>query len=91
LLGLRILTWRYRHEPERMRHIGPLAEEFAEAFGVGADTRTIRVSDAIGVAFASIQALHELIEQRRREVAALRRAINRGRRREPHRAQSSSS
>lgn len=80
LLDLRILTWRYKHEPRSVRHIGPIAEEFAAAFRVGANDRTITISDAVGVAYASIRALHELLEQRRREIAALRREIERRRR-----------
>jgi hypothetical protein len=60
LAGLRIERWNYKAENPSVRHIGPMAQDFAAAFGVGADDRYIRRVDAFGVAFAAIQALHDL-------------------------------
>lgn len=49
-----ITKWVYKGEDTE--HIGPMAEDFQKAFGVG-DGRTIDFIDAIGVLFAAVQAL----------------------------------
>ena len=77
LSRLRILTWRYKHEPAHIRHLGPIAEEFAEAFQVGGSNRVIALDDALGVAYASIQALDARIAERKQELAELRRQVAR--------------
>jgi hypothetical protein len=57
LLELPLAEWRYRSEPEGIRHIGPMAEDFRDAFALGADGTTISLLDAAGVALAAIQGL----------------------------------
>ncbi|MBK8506202.1 MAG: hypothetical protein IPL46_30770 [Saprospiraceae bacterium] len=42
---------------ETTTHIGPMAQDFYQAFGLGVDSTSIAVLDAKGVAFAAIQAL----------------------------------
>lgn len=49
-----VSKWVYKGE--NVEHIGPMAEDFQKAFGVG-DGKTIHLLDAIGVLFASVQAL----------------------------------
>jgi hypothetical protein len=48
--ALPIQSWRYRTEEPAVRHIGPMAQDFAAAFQVGDDDRHIHVVDAQGVA-----------------------------------------
>jgi hypothetical protein len=55
--ALPIQSWRYRTEERAIRHIGPMAQDFAAAFGVGDDERHIPVVDGQGVALAAIQGL----------------------------------
>jgi len=57
LRGLPIRTWSYRVEPSHVRHIGPTAQDFHAAFGLGADKVTIAPIDEGGVALAAAQAL----------------------------------
>jgi hypothetical protein len=54
---LPIESWSYRADDPRVRHVGPMAQDFAAAFGVGDDDRHIHTVDASGVALAAIQAL----------------------------------
>jgi hypothetical protein len=54
---LPIQSWSYRDDDPRVRHIGPMAQDFAAAFAVGDDDRHIHTVDASGVALAAIQAL----------------------------------
>lgn len=57
VLALPLATWSYRNEPNR-RHLGPMAQDFHAAFGLGDDERSIAMVDADGVALAAIQGLH---------------------------------
>lgn len=60
---LDISTWNYDAEGEDVRHMGPMAEEFAAAFGLGDDEGKISTVDADGAAFAAIQGLTERLEE----------------------------
>jgi hypothetical protein len=55
--ALPISTWRYKTETGA-RHIGPMAQDFYAAFGVGEDDRHITSIDEDGVALAAVKALH---------------------------------
>ncbi|MEL7061873.1 MAG: tail fiber domain-containing protein [Acidobacteriota bacterium] len=67
-----IQTWRYHEEQDEIRHMGPIAEDFAAAFGLGQSEKHITVTDANGVALAAIQGLLERIETLEAELEALR-------------------
>jgi hypothetical protein len=54
--ALPITTWSYTAEPG-VRHIGPTAQDFHAAFGVGTSPTAIAQIDPDGVALAAIQAL----------------------------------
>jgi len=53
-----ITTWNYTGQDDSIRHIGPMAQDFYAAFGVGEDDTHITTVDADGVALAAIQALY---------------------------------
>jgi hypothetical protein len=57
LAEIPISTWNYTTEEESIRHMGPMAQDFYAAFGLGPDDRHITTIDADGVALAAIQAL----------------------------------
>jgi len=67
---LPINTWRYDHSPD-VTHIGPMADDFYRAFGVGHGPSTISTIDRDGVALAAIQALHALLLQQDAHIAML--------------------
>jgi hypothetical protein len=71
LAGLPIETWNLRTQDESVRHIGPTAQDFSAAFGVGEDERHISTVDADGVALAASQALYTLVEEQEARIAAL--------------------
>jgi hypothetical protein len=70
--ALPISTWSYLWDNGEVRHMGPMAQDFYAAFGLGADQRRIEVADGQGVALAAIQALRELIRRQEEEIAGLR-------------------
>jgi hypothetical protein len=69
---LPISTWRYHWESPEVRHLGPMAQDWAATFGLGEENTRIALVDANGVALVSIQALYRLIGDLQQEVADLR-------------------
>jgi hypothetical protein len=69
LLALPISTWSYIAQGDGVRHLGPMAQDFAAAFALGENDTTISSVDADGVALAAIQGLNAKLEA---ENAALR-------------------
>lgn len=57
LRSLPITTWTYRVDADDVRHLGPTAQDFHAAFGLGSDPTTIAGVDEGGVALAAAQAL----------------------------------
>jgi hypothetical protein len=74
LSTLPIQTWSYKWDDPRTRHIGPMAQDFSKAFGVG-DHHGIHLTDALGVAYASIQALYGMARERAAAIRSLHREI----------------
>ncbi|MEE1773805.1 tail fiber domain-containing protein [Streptomyces sp. JV185] len=72
--ALPISTWRYLWEPEDVRHLGPMAQDWHAAFGFNRDDTTIPVVDGLGVALVCVQALHRRVEELTAEVVRLREA-----------------
>ena len=76
LVGLKVSTWTYGFDHESVRHLGPMAQDFAETFGLGSQTRKISIVDANGVCIASIQALHRRLVDAEEEIARLRAQLD---------------
>lgn len=60
--NIEITEWNYIEDEDNTRHIGPMAQDFYSAFGVGQDDKHISMADINGVALASIKALNEKVE-----------------------------
>jgi hypothetical protein len=69
---LPVTQWNFRREEQSVRHIGPMAQDFSAAFGLGRDERHISAMDTAGVALAAIQGLNEKLQERDREIEALK-------------------
>ena len=69
-----IATWNYKAQDSSIRHIGPMAQDFHAAFGVGEDERHISTVDADGVALAAIQGSYQLLQEKDREMEELEKA-----------------
>lgn len=72
LRSMPISSWSYRTEPETIRHIGPTAQDFRAAFGLGTDAYSIATIDADGVALAAAKALELRTTRQAEEIAVLR-------------------
>jgi len=64
---LEISRWEYQSR-EGVDHMGPMAGEFHDAFGLGDDPETIGHVDADGVALAAIQGLSSQLEDAREDI-----------------------
>ena len=71
--ALPISRWNFKGDTATP-HVGPMAQDFHAAFGVGTDDKHIATVDADGVALAAIQGLNLKVEDR---VNALEREIKR--------------
>jgi hypothetical protein len=56
VMALPISEWSYKRDAS-VRHLGPMAEDFRTAFGLGAGSTGIATIDTSGVALAAIQGL----------------------------------
>jgi len=59
--SLPITTWNRKTDLPSVRHMGPMAQDFAATFGLGDDDRHIAILDMAGVSLASVQALHGMM------------------------------
>jgi hypothetical protein len=69
--ALPISVWSYKTENE-VRHLGPMAEDFHQAFGLGADDKHIAPGDQAGVALLAVKGLNEVVQEKDKEIADLK-------------------
>lgn len=82
--ALPISTWNYTSEGDKVRHLGPMAEDFYQSFGLGVGNTSIGVQDLASVSLAGVKALEERtsalqaktaeVDELRAEVSQLRSA-----------------
>lgn len=76
LLAVPIQTWSYSGQNPPVRHMGPMAQDFAAAYGLGAGDKKINPVDSNGVALAAIQGLYELVKEKDSEIDALKARLS---------------
>ncbi len=67
---LPISSWSYRWRPEQ-RHLGPMAQDFHAAFGLGESDQTYDPRDADAISLAALKALSQLADEQDRRIAML--------------------
>ena len=67
---LPIGEWNYKAQGSEVRHIGPAAQDFHAAFGLGHSNRVITTVDADGVALAAIKGAHARLEEQAATIRA---------------------
>ncbi|WP_370306920.1 tail fiber domain-containing protein [Sinimarinibacterium flocculans] len=70
LSDLPVSTWEYKSDASGVRHLGPMAQDFHKAFGLGEDPTKIAPGDMAGVALVGLQAL---AREQDRQLTELRR------------------
>ncbi len=71
LAGLPVTECEYKSAPQR-RFLGPMAQDFHAAFGLGNDDKTINTLDADGVLFLSVKGLVEELKERDKVIEELK-------------------
>jgi len=66
--GLPVSSWRYTNDLAQVRHLGPMAQDFMQAFRLGSDDKLIGYVDENGVALAAIQGLNQKVEEKDAEI-----------------------
>jgi endosialidase-like protein len=74
VVDMPITTWVYKNQS--VRHIGPMAEDFYGAFQVGQSPKGISPTDTAGVAFAAIQGLNDVVQQKEKEISELKARLD---------------
>lgn len=69
--GLTLESWNYKADDRSVRHLGPMAQDFAKAFGLGDSDKQIHAVDASGVALAAVQALYQMVREQQERIASL--------------------
>jgi hypothetical protein len=70
-----ITEWNYKGQDPTIRHIGPMAQDFYAAFGLGESDTTISTVDADGIALISIQALYQMSLEKDKQIEQLTQEI----------------
>jgi hypothetical protein len=71
LASVPIETWNLKSQDASIRHMGPMAQDFYAAFGLGESETAITTVDADGVALAAIQGLYGLSQEQGNRIQAL--------------------
>jgi trimeric autotransporter adhesin len=72
VLAMPVSTWSIIGS--KVRQMGPMAQDFYRAFGLGDTDKAINSIDVGGVAFAAIQGLHQLLKDKDAKIAALEKS-----------------
>jgi len=86
VMNLPVHSWRYTSDQNNSEHIGPMAEDFHELFGIGSE-RHINLIDTTGITIAALQAvandyrkhvneLNEKLQSQTDKVSALEQRID---------------
>ncbi|MGI2059807.1 tail fiber domain-containing protein [Shewanella baltica] len=68
---LAISKWNYKSQNANEQHIGPMAQDFYQLFGLGGDDKHISAIDSAGVSLAAIQALYDLNLKKDKQIEVL--------------------
>ena len=75
LARLPITKWNYKHDPGRV-YIGPTSQDFAQAFGLGSDDKSIATIDTDGVLLSAMQGLVAELKDRDEKMRARDKKIS---------------
>lgn len=69
-----VSAWSY--QGDRVRHIGPMAQDVYEAFGLGESPERLSSIDVDGIALSAAKGMDAVVERSERRVAALQRQLS---------------
>ena len=75
LVAMPVTKWSYKDDPNQRRYIGPMAQDFHAAFGLGDDNKRINTLDTDGVTLAAIQGLYQELSEEKTRNAELEKRL----------------
>ncbi|HWD35659.1 MAG TPA: tail fiber domain-containing protein, partial [Casimicrobiaceae bacterium] len=75
LAAMPLYSWNFKGAAN-VRSIGPIAQDFHAAFGLGANAQTVAATNVAGVALAAIQGLHRVVLEKDARIDALERELH---------------
>ena len=75
VIKLPIQQWNYIRDDDDVKHIGPMAEDFYNAFKLGTTPKGISSVDASGIALAAIQALNVKLKEKEMRIEKLEQRL----------------
>lgn len=77
LRSVPVTTWRYKDEEDKTTlHIGPMAQDWHQAFGFTTDDKTINMSDLDGVNLAAVKALEARTAEQAAQIKTLQAQLD---------------
>jgi len=73
--ALPITSWHYTNDISTS-HVGPMAQDFYQAFNVGADDKHITTTDENGVELAAIQGLNQKLDEKDAQIQNLEKKLD---------------
>jgi hypothetical protein len=73
---LPITTWNAIGVGPAVKRMGPMAQDFYAAFGLGDDGRVITTGDLDGLALASIQGPYEIVQEKDAQLTAQQQRLD---------------
>jgi hypothetical protein len=68
VLALPVTTWNFKTDSKRVKHLGPVAQDFQATFQLSDDDKHISLGDEVGVALSAIQGLNNKVEDNGNEL-----------------------
>ncbi len=75
LVAMPVYSYSFKGADPSIRSLGPMAQDFFAAFGLGQDNKMVASINLEGVALAAIQGLNAKVEEKDTRIAALERAM----------------
>jgi trimeric autotransporter adhesin len=67
-----IKRWSYLSQTPDIEHVGPTAQDFHAAFGLGETNTRISTIDPSGIALAAVKGLHQVVQEQEKRIAELK-------------------
>lgn len=76
IASLPVSEWTYKSDEQGVRHLGPMAQDFHAAFGLGENPTGIAPGDMAGVALAAVKALQVRLAEKNTKIDQLEHRLS---------------
>ena len=76
IAALPITQWNYKVDSDKIKHIGPVAQDFYALFGLGYDDKSISTLNLAGIALIAIQEQEKNSQKQKSEIEQLKAQVS---------------